>query len=242
MDVDRLFQNREFVERLKQLIRSEAVSETAIDKLIETMRQWRKEDHEQRQRERQEDHEQRQRERQEDHEQRQRERQEDHEQRQRERQEDHEQRQRERNQDKAHMDIQLGTLGARWGLKNERTWRNALKTLLSISAPDYTVQWFEDQDPQRLDKDGRPVPVELDIVALNGVSFIVEIKGHVRSEDVDKLARKVEFVKEKKGLSEVRVYLIAPIVDENAKKRAHEYGYECVDDPEQFVDELSESV
>ncbi|KAL0219890.1 hypothetical protein P9112_005543 [Eukaryota sp. TZLM1-RC] len=209
IDVDRLFQNREFVERLKQLIRSEAVSETAIDKLIETMRQWRKEDHEQRQRERQEDH---------------------------------EQRQRERNQDKAHMDIQLGTLGARWGLKNERTWRNALKTLLSISAPDYTIQRFEDQDPQRLDKDGRPVPVELDIVALNGVSFIVEIKGHVKSEDVDILARKVEFVKEKKGLSTVHVYLIAPIVDEKAKKNAHEYGYECVDDPEQFVDELSEFV
>ncbi|KAL0248156.1 hypothetical protein GEMRC1_003392 [Eukaryota sp. GEM-RC1] len=151
IDVDKLFGDQKFQEKLKEFFHSETAA-LGIDKLIETMSTWREQDK--------------------------KERQQDKEEHQIERQQDKEERQQDRNERQVEViqwEHQLGKLGARWGINNERIWRTTLIKLVGLTAPNYRVYRFEQDDPDRKDKDGRSMRVELDVVAENSTQFIVEI-------------------------------------------------------------------
>jgi len=75
------------------------------------------------------------------------------------------------------LDRSITALGARWGLKSERSFRNALIGILEKS--------FEVQVLNVVDYDeegtvfGRPEQIELDVIIKNGLLLICELKSSI---------------------------------------------------------------
>ena len=86
----------------------------------------------------------------------------------------------------------LRELGARWGLKSERAFRNALAGILEKSFGVQVLNVVE------YDKEGvvfgRPAPIELDVIVKNGLLIICELKSSMSRSDVYLFERKVPYL------------------------------------------------
>jgi len=127
-------------------------------------------------------------------------------------------------------DTGIGALGARWGLRAESSFREAIKGILeedfSVKVERYLVY---DQEGEVF---GRPDQVELDLIIRDGKTLIAEIKSSMSKSDVFVLKRKVEFYKKREGKEVDRVLIISPMVDSKAMNLAREYGFEVYSYPE----------
>ena len=127
-------------------------------------------------------------------------------------------------------DTGIGALGARWGLRAESSFREAIKGILeedfSVKVERYLVY---DQEGEVF---GRPDQVELDLIIRDGKTLIAEIKSSMSKSDVFVLKRKVEFYKKREGKEVDRVLIISPMVDSKAMNLAKEYGFEVYSYPE----------
>jgi len=121
-------------------------------------------------------------------------------------------------------DSTIGALGARWGLRTEQSFRNALKGILedSFGVEVINVTEFEDEG----EVFGRPDQVELDVIIQDGTLILCEIKSSMSKSDMYTFERKVRFYEKRHDRKANRVLVISPMVEERAQKVARELGIE----------------
>ncbi len=121
-------------------------------------------------------------------------------------------------------DSGIGALGARWGIRSEQSFRNALKSILeeSFAVEVLNITEFDDEG----DVFGQPDQVELDIVIKNGLLIICEIKSSMSRSDMYTFGRKITFYENRHNTKATRTLVISPMVEEYAKRVAKKLGIE----------------
>ncbi len=130
------------------------------------------------------------------------------------------------------FDITIGALGARWGLRAEGSFRNAIKGILEESFP-VKVERYHERDEEGV-VFGRPDQVELDLIIKDGEVIVAEIKSSISKGDVAIFIKKVEFFIKKEGRPVSRKILISPMIDSSAKEFAESSGIEIYSYPEEL--------
>ncbi len=121
-------------------------------------------------------------------------------------------------------DSTIGALGARWGLRTEQSFRNALKGILEESFGVEVINVIEyDEEGEVF---GRPDQVEVDVIILNGTLILCEIKSSMSKSDMYIFERKVRFYEKRHKRRADRLLVISPMVDERAKEAARRLGIE----------------
>jgi hypothetical protein len=121
-------------------------------------------------------------------------------------------------------DSTIGALGARWGLRTEQSFRNALKGILEESFGVEVINVIEyDEEGEVF---GRPDQVEVDVIILNGTLILCEIKSSMSKSDMYIFERKVRFYEKRHKRRADRLLVISPMVDERAKEAAGRLGIE----------------
>ena len=126
------------------------------------------------------------------------------------------------------LDRSVMALGARWGIKSERSFRNALAGILETS---FGVQVLNvtDYDDEGL-VFGRPDQIELDIIIKNGLLLICELKSSMSRSDMYTFERKVRFYEKRHQRQANRLLVISPMVDAKAEPVAKKLGIEIYSD------------
>jgi hypothetical protein len=119
-------------------------------------------------------------------------------------------------------DISLGALGARWGIRAESSFRNALKGILegNFDVKVLNINEYDDQG----EVFGHPDQVELDIIIINGILIICEIKSSISKGDMYLFQKKAQFYEKRHNRTAKHLIAISPMVDEKAQKIAGELG------------------
>jgi hypothetical protein len=119
-------------------------------------------------------------------------------------------------------DTTLGALGARWGVRAESSFRNALKGILegNFDVQVLNINEYDDQG----EVFGRPDQVELDIIIIDGILIICEIKSSISKGDMYLFHKKAQFYEKRHNRTAKHLIAISPMVDEKARKVAGELG------------------
>ena len=120
----------------------------------------------------------------------------------------------------------LVSLGVRWGVVAEESFREAMRRVLEERLGVATVERWT-----YFDKEGRvfeyPALIELDVVVRDRVHHLIEVKSSVDAYDVWAFNRKCEFYRELKGV-EVRKLIVTCYADDKAREVARSLGVEVV--------------
>lgn len=130
-------------------------------------------------------------------------------------------------------DSTIGALGARWGLRSEQSFRNALKGILGEVSKLEVINVVEYDEEGEIF--GRPDQVELDLIIKNGALMICEIKSSMSKADIYIFQKKAAFYQKKHNRKAQRLIVISPMVDKIALELAKNSGikvYSYVEDIE----------
>ncbi len=125
-------------------------------------------------------------------------------------------------------DRSITALGARWGIKSESSFRNALVGILEKSF-DVQVLNITDYDDEGV-VFGRPDQIELDVIIKNGLLIICEIKSSISRSDMYTFERKVRFYEKHHQRQANRILVISPMVEAKAEQVAEKLGIEVYSD------------
>ena len=128
-------------------------------------------------------------------------------------------------------DKSIGALGARWGLRSERSFRNAMKAILEEDF-GVKVEQYLAFDPEG-EVFGNPDQVEIDLIIRDGKIIAIEIKSSISRGDVFMFNRKIQFYENKEGKKVSRAIIISPMVESKAIELAKKYGMEVYGEPEE---------
>jgi len=122
------------------------------------------------------------------------------------------------------LDNTISSLGARWGMRSEKSFRNGLQAILeeSFDVKVLNINEFDDEGTVF----GRPDQVELDIIIKNGILIICELKSSMSKPDMYIFERKVRFYEQRHNRKASRMIVISPMVDEKAFKVAKNLNIE----------------
>lgn len=132
----------------------------------------------------------------------------------------------------------MGAIGARWGLRSEQSFRNALKGILGEVSGLEVINVVEYDEEGEGEVFGRPDQIELDLVIKNGLLIICEIKSSVSKADIHIFCKKAGFYQKKHFVKADRLMVISPMIDKKALELAKNWGiktYSYVDDIEPEV-------
>lgn len=130
----------------------------------------------------------------------------------------------------------LGALGARWGLRSESSFRNALKNILK----DFDVTVLNTQEfDEKGEVFGRPEQIELDIVIINGKRMICELKSSMSRADMYTFYKKAKFYERIHQKESDRYIVISPMVEERAQEVAKDLGITIYSYAEEMEGELA---
>ena len=125
-------------------------------------------------------------------------------------------------------DRSVGALGARWGMQSERSFRNALAGILEENFGVKVINVNEyDEDGVVF---GRPEQVELDVIIINGLLLICELKSSVDKSAMYAFERKVRFYESRHNRKCNRLIVISPMIDPMAQKVAEQLNIETYSD------------
>jgi len=129
-------------------------------------------------------------------------------------------------------DISIGALGARWGIRAESSFRNALKGILegNFDVKVMNINEFDDQG----EVFGRPDQVELDIIIINSILIICEIKSSMSKGEMYLFHKKAKFYEKRHNRTAKYLIAISPMVDEKAQEIARELGIKVYS----YIDEI----
>lgn len=121
-------------------------------------------------------------------------------------------------------DSTIGTLGSRWGLYSEASFRNALKGILgeSFGVEVLNLTLYD----QEGDVFGRPDQVEIDLIIKNGLTIACEIKSSIDKAGMYSFGRKADFYAKHENREINRKIVISPMVDHRALPVAKALGIE----------------
>jgi hypothetical protein len=132
-------------------------------------------------------------------------------------------------------DTTLGALGARWGLRTEASFRNALKDILKDF--DIKVLNIKEYDGAGEVFD-RPEEIELDLILINGMLIIAEIKSSMSRPDMYIFYKKAKFYEKIHRRQVDRLAVISPMVDDKALEVAEKLGIKVYS----YADEMGEDI
>ena len=130
-------------------------------------------------------------------------------------------------------DTTLGALGSRWGIRAESSFRNALKGILEGNFDVKVLNINEYDDLGEVY--GRPDQVELDIIIIDGILIICEIKSSISKGEMYIFHKKAQFYEKRHNRTAKYLIAISPMVDEKAQKVAAEIGIKVYS----YADEIS---
>jgi hypothetical protein len=119
-------------------------------------------------------------------------------------------------------DTMVGALTARGGFHAESSFRNDLKEILEEDF-DVKVLNINEYDDQG-EVFGRPDQVELDIIIIDGILIICEIKSSISKGDMYLFHKKAQFYEKRHNRTAKYLIAISPMIDEKAQKVARELG------------------
>ena len=126
------------------------------------------------------------------------------------------------------FDRSIGALGARWGLRSEKAFRDALAGILEANFGVEVVNIAEYDDSGEVF--GRPDQVELDIIIKNGLLIICELKSSMSKSDMYVFERKARFYEKRHQKMADKLIVISPMIDAKAEKIARKLGIETYGD------------
>ncbi len=131
------------------------------------------------------------------------------------------------------LDRSIGGLGARWGLKSESAFRNALAGILEkhFGVEVLNISEYDDQGVVF----GRPDQIELDIIIKNGLLLICELKSSIDKAGMYSFERKARFYEERHQRKADRLIVISPMIDPRAMPVAQRLGIETFSDSQDLV-------
>jgi hypothetical protein len=115
----------------------------------------------------------------------------------------------------------FGVLGSRWGDGAEETFRQGL--LETVKALGYTVEHFRGEDPEGF-INHRPRSYDLDVLVLNGLLVVAEIKSNASGADVTEFHRATLLYEKQTGRKPDKRILVAVTIQSLAHKIAEETG------------------
>lgn len=125
------------------------------------------------------------------------------------------------------MEMQIGGLGARWGMQAEEAFRHGMKTILEEVG--FRAERYLTYDAAG-EVFGRPDQVELDVVVRDGKTIVIEIKSSLDREQVHLFSRKVAFYARQTGRQVARQVIVTPFAEKRARDLAEDLGVEiCMD-------------
>jgi hypothetical protein len=121
-------------------------------------------------------------------------------------------------------DSTIGSLGSRWGLYSEASFRNALKGILgeSFGVEVLNLTLYDEEG----DVFGRPDQVEIDLIIKNGLTIACEIKSSIDKAGMYSFGRKADFYAKHEDREINRKIVISPMVDNRALPVAKALGIE----------------
>ncbi|MEM4317859.1 MAG: DUF3782 domain-containing protein [Candidatus Nitrosocaldaceae archaeon] len=122
------------------------------------------------------------------------------------------------------MDLKVSALGARWGIMNEQSVREALKGIVGEEL-GYTISEWNAYDDEGYVY-GYPSSIQLDIVVSNGKIIVIEIASHIKRSDSFMLKKKVELYKKKEGKEISKMMFVTPFIDDDARDACNRLGIE----------------
>ncbi|GAQ95471.1 hypothetical protein TAGGR_2364 [Thermodesulfovibrio aggregans] len=128
-------------------------------------------------------------------------------------------------------DSSIGALGARWGLIDEATFREAMKGILEENFPIKVTRYCKKDTEGEVF--GRPDQIELDLIIRDGEVIVAEIKSSTSKGDVATFLRKLNFYEKNEGKKVHRKIIISPMIENAAKEFALSYGIEVYGYPEE---------
>ncbi len=132
-------------------------------------------------------------------------------------------------------DVGVGALGARWGLRAESSFREAIKGILEESFPVRVERYLaKDEEGEVF---GRPDQVELDLIIRDGEVIAAEIKSSMSKSDLYTFDRKVRFYEKREGCRVKRKIVVSPMVAPEALPVAEALGIEVYTYPD-YIEEL----
>lgn len=126
------------------------------------------------------------------------------------------------------LDRTIGALGARWGMKSERSFRNALAGILEKSFGVQVINVVEYDTSGEVF--GRPDQVELDVIITNGLLIACELKSSVDKSAMYVFERKVRFYEKRHHRQADRLIVISPMIDPVAREVGQRLGIEMYTD------------
>ena len=123
--------------------------------------------------------------------------------------------------------LHVDALGARWGLKSEASFREALRSVLSRRFGATVERWRHHDADGRVF--GRPADVEVDVVVRNGGTLLIEVKSHASRGDVAAFDRIAALYEQVTGRRADRL-IESPSVDEAARVFAEQIAIEISTD------------
>lgn len=121
-------------------------------------------------------------------------------------------------------DSTIGALGARWGFRSEESFRKALQGILQDSF-DVEVMSITEYD-EIGEVFGRPDQIELDLIIMNGLLMICEIKSSVSKAEIYIFEKKVRFYQTLHHRTANRKIIISPMVHPRALEIAQQLDIE----------------
>jgi hypothetical protein len=133
-------------------------------------------------------------------------------------------------------EVSIGALGARWGIRAESSFRNALRGILegNFDVKVLNINEYDDQG----EVFGRPDQVELDIIIINSILIICEIKFSISKGDMYLFHKKSQFYEKRHNRTAKHLIAISPMVDEKAQKVARELGIKVYSYADEIPPEL----
>ena len=129
------------------------------------------------------------------------------------------------------LDRSIGGLGARWGLRSEKAFRDALAGILekTFGVEVVNISEYDDQG----EVFGRPDQIELDIIIRNGLLILCELKSSIDKAGMYIFERKARFYERRHQRQADRLIVISPMVDSRAQEVARRLGIETYGEPEE---------
>ncbi|MGH8556014.1 MAG: PD-(D/E)XK nuclease family protein [Methylococcales bacterium] len=125
-------------------------------------------------------------------------------------------------------DRAIGALGARWGMRSEKSFRDALSGILEESFGVKVIH-VNEYDSQGV-VFGKPEQVELDVIIHNGLLLICELKSSISRGEMYLFERKARFYEQRHQRTANRLIVISPMIEEKALQVAKELGIETYGD------------
>lgn len=129
------------------------------------------------------------------------------------------------------IDRSIGALGARWGLRSERAFRDALAGILekTFGVEVLNVSEYDDNG----EVFGRPDQVEIDVLIKNGLLILCELKSSIDKAGMYIFERKARFYERRHERQANRLIVVSPMIDSRAQDVARRLGIETYGEPEE---------